>query len=117
MKEILAKAKNDATGKIKVISNTEEAAIDADVLYTDTWVSTGKEKEKDGRIEDLMLYQLNANIIKKAKKDCIVMHCLPAHRGEEITDDVVDGPRSIVFEQAANRLVVGQAILEACIGC
>jgi ornithine carbamoyltransferase len=96
---------------IKVIEDPAEATKKADVLYTDTWVSMGKEAETKERERVLRPYQLNSGLLKKAKKDCMVLHCLPAHRGLEITDEVMDGPRSFVFDQAENRLHTEKAIL------
>lgn len=96
---------------VEIINSPEEAVADADVLYTDVWVSMGDEEERDSRLEVFAPYQLNDDILKEAKEDCLVMHCLPAHRGEEITDEVIDGENSIVFDQAENRLHVQKAIL------
>jgi ornithine carbamoyltransferase len=101
---------------IKVSHNPEEAVKKADVVYTDVWVSMGMEKEREKRLEVFKPYQVNGRLIGKAKKDVLVMHCLPAHRGEEITDEVLDGPNSIVFDQAENRLHVQKAILEFLMG-
>jgi ornithine carbamoyltransferase len=102
-----------ATGAdIKVSHEPEETVKKADVIYTDVWVSMGMEKEREKRLEVFKPYQVNRQLIGKAKKDVLVMHCLPAHRGEEITDEVLDGPNSIVFDQAENRLHVQKAILE-----
>ena len=84
----------------------------ADVLYTDVWVSMGQEKEEKQKKKKFKAYQLNSKIVSYAKKDAIVLHCLPAHRGEEITDDVIDSPQSAVFDQAENRLHVQKALLE-----
>ena len=89
-----------------------EAAKNADVLYTDVWVSMGQEAEDKKRKKIFKDYQINSNILKAAKKDAIVMHCLPAHRGEEISPDVIDGPHSVVIDQAENRLHVQKAVLE-----
>lgn len=83
----------------------------ADVIYTDTWVSVGQEAERQQRLKALAQYQVNAALLKHAKRDCIVMHCLPAHRGQEITDEVMDGKRSAVWQQAENRLHAQKAIL------
>src|SRR5439155_435022 len=82
------------------------AARGADVLYTDVWTSMGQETEAKARRRAFRPYQLNASLVARAKPDVLVMHCLPAHRGEEITDEVIDGPRSVVFDQAENRLHV-----------
>jgi len=96
---------------IKVIEDPAEAASKADVLYTDVWVSMGMEGETKERERIFRPYQLNSGLLKKAKKDCIVLHCLPAHRGLEITDEVMDGPRSFVLDQAENRMHTEKAIL------
>jgi ornithine carbamoyltransferase len=87
------------------------AMADADVVYTDVWVSMGMEKERKRRLKAFRGYQVNASLLRKAKDDAIFMHCLPAHRGEEVTDEVIDGPQSVVFDQAENRLHVQKAIL------
>jgi ornithine carbamoyltransferase len=97
--------------KFEIIGNSRDAVKNADVLYTDVHVSMGQEKEKKRRIRDLASYQLNSEILKLAKKDVIVMHPLPAHRGVEITNKVIDGKNSVVFDQAENRLHVQKAIL------
>ncbi len=112
--DILKKAMDIAkkTGaKIEIIENPKEAVKDADVLYTDVWISMGQEEEKEKRLKIFPPYQLNRTLLSLAKEDVMVMHCLPAHRGEEITDDVMDGPNSIVFDQSENRLHVQKAIL------
>jgi ornithine carbamoyltransferase len=96
---------------IRIADSREEAAKDCDVLYTDVWVSMGQEKERKKRLKDFKDFKLDMRLLRKAKKDCLVMHCLPAHRGEEITDDVIDGRHSIVFDQAENRLHIQKAIL------
>jgi len=98
--------------KISHISDPKEAVKGADIVYTDVWVSMGKEDENTKRIADLMPYQLNSELIKHAKIDVLIMHCLPAHRGEEITDEVIDGPNSIIFDQAENRLHAQKAIMK-----
>ncbi|MGA2669122.1 MAG: ornithine carbamoyltransferase [Ignavibacteria bacterium] len=89
-----------------------EAVKHADVVYTDVWVSMGQEEDRDKRLNDLKAYQLNSELLSKCKKDVLVMHCLPAHRGEEITDEVMDGPNSIVFDQAENRMHTQKAIIK-----
>ncbi|MGB9840035.1 ornithine carbamoyltransferase [Thermovenabulum sp.] len=113
-KDVLNKAKEDSlmnNSKIIVTEDVIEAAENADVIYTDVWTSMGQEREAEERKKVFSGYQVNGQILKKAKKDVIVMHCLPAHRGEEITDEVLDGPNSVVFDQAENRLHVQKAIL------
>lgn len=87
------------------------AVKDAEVVYTDVWISMGQEKERTRRLKALAPYQLNRQLLRKASPTAIVMHCLPAHRGEEITEDVLDGPQSVVLEQAENRLHMQKAIL------
>ena len=88
-----------------------EAVKDADVVYTDTWTSMGREKEAAQRRRDFKGFQVNDALLKNARKGAVVMHCLPAHRGEEITDDVLDGPRSVVLDQAENRLHAQKAVM------
>lgn len=88
----------------------------ADVIYTDVWTSMGQEKETKKRLKDFAKYQVNAELMKKTGKETLVMHCLPAHRGEEITGDVIDGPGSIVFDQAENRLHAQKAVMMMLIG-
>ncbi len=96
---------------ISLVEDPREAAEGADVLYTDVWVSMGQEEERKEREKAFEGYQINESILSKAKDDCLVMHCLPAHRGKEITDEVMDGPQSIIFDQAENRMHVQKGIL------
>jgi ornithine carbamoyltransferase len=88
-----------------------EAVKDADAVYTDTWTSMGQEREAAKRKREFKDYQVNRALMKHAKRDAVVMHCLPAHRGEEITDEVIDGPQSVVLEQAENRLHAQKAVM------
>jgi len=111
-KNILDRARKEAKSKIEIVKEPKEAAKGADVLNTDVWASMGQEEEEEKRKKAFKGYQINSEVLKLAKKDAIVMHCLPAHREEEITDDVIEGPNSIVFDQAENRLHVQKVILE-----
>jgi ornithine carbamoyltransferase len=110
--QIFQESKTVAKSKIKIVRDTKQAADNADVLYTDVWVSMGQEREAKEKKKKFRGYQLNNKILSYAKKDAVVLHCLPAHRGEEITDDVMDGPQSAVFDQAENRLHTQKALLE-----
>ena len=96
---------------VSVSSDPRAAIQDADIIYTDVWASMGQEKEAAQRREIFMPFQINRSLLGSATKDFLVMHCLPAHRGEEITDEVIDGPESIVFDQAENRLHAQKAIM------
>lgn len=111
---IVEQAAKDAKlsgSKITILDDPFAAAKDADVLYTDVWASMGKEGEQAIRKQAFAGFQINNAIMQEARKDAIVMHCLPAHRGEEITDDVIEGPNSVVFDEAENRLHVQKAIM------
>jgi ornithine carbamoyltransferase len=111
---VLARAREDAahTGATIELTDQPQVAVkDADVLYTDVWVSMGQEHEQDHLLKALMPYQLNERLLRSAKPDAIVMHCLPAHRGQEITGGVLDGPQSVILDQAENRLHMQKAIL------
>ncbi|MCM8784809.1 MAG: ornithine carbamoyltransferase [Candidatus Omnitrophica bacterium] len=104
--------KNLSNKKILKISSIPDAFIeDADIIYTDTWVSMGDEKEREKRLKIFKEYQINKKLLKKAKKDFLFMHCLPAHRGEEVVDEIIDSPNSIVIEQAENRLYTQKGLL------
>jgi ornithine carbamoyltransferase len=94
-----------------ITNDPAEAVKDADVVYTDTWTSMGQEKEAARRRRDFKEFQLNKAMLKHASRDALVMHCLPAHRGEEITDEVIDGPQSVVLDQAENRLHAQKAVM------
>ncbi len=111
---IVELAKEDAkhTGsKILITDNIREAVEKADIIYTDVWASMGQEAQKETKINALKDYQVNSEVVNMAKDDVIIMHCLPAHRGEEITAEVIDGPHSVVFDEAENRLHTHKAIL------
>ncbi|HDN75804.1 MAG TPA: ornithine carbamoyltransferase [Acidilobales archaeon] len=112
--EIMRIAEEEASRSgalIEVVREPEEAVKGADVVYTDVWVSMGQEAERERRIKDLRPYQVTPELMRLAKKDAIFMHCLPAKRGEEVVDEVIDGPWSVVWDQAENRLHVQKAIL------
>ena len=98
-------------GAISVTTEPDEAVRGADVIYTDVWTSMGQEAEKAQRQEAFARYQINPSLLDFAKSSALVMHCLPAHRGEEITDDVLDGPQSVVLDQAENRLHAQKAVI------
>jgi ornithine carbamoyltransferase len=102
--------------RVEVVHDPIAAARGADVLYTDTWLSmSDPDSEREARLKALAPYRLDAALMSHAKPDCIAMHCLPAHRGEEITDEMMDGPRSVVFDQSENRLHTACAILYALV--
>ena len=109
---IFKRAIQEAEKGVTLCLKPEEAAADADVIYTDVWASMGQEAEKEKRAKIFKTYQVNKKLLESAKKDAIVMHCLPAHRDEEITAEVIDGPQSVVMDQAENRLHVQKAIME-----
>ncbi|MDH5739738.1 MAG: ornithine carbamoyltransferase [Nitrospira sp.] len=107
-----ARMEGQTTGAaIEVVESPLVAVKEADVVYTDVWISMGREREQARRLRTLTPYQLNKRLLQRAKPDAIVMHCLPAHRGEEITADVLDGPQSVIIDQAENRLHMQKAIL------
>ncbi len=97
--------------RVTITPDAAAAAEGADVLYTDVWTSMGQESQAATRRADFAAYQINASLLRRANRSAVVMHCLPAHRGEEITDEVIDGPQSIVFDQAENRLHTQKAIM------
>ena len=107
----LCKSYAAESGSDIVITDSTDAVVGADVLYTDVWASMGQESERAQRIKDFAGYQINEECLKAAKKDCIFLHCLPAHRGEEVTSDVIDGPHSVVFDEAENRLHAQKAVM------
>ena len=111
-RDILARSMKEAAAGVSFYRDPAEAAAKADIVYTDVWTSMGQEDEQEVRVNKFKNYQINKKLLKYAKRDVMVMHCLPAHRGEEITSDVLDGKHSIVFDQAENRLHVQKAIME-----
>jgi len=117
--EIVKLAKADGEGSefdLTVTSDPGEAVRGADAVYTDVWTSMGQETEKEERLRLFAPYQVNEALMARAKEDCVFMHCLPAHRGEEVSAEVFEGPRSIVFDQAENRLHTQKMILLALMG-
>ena len=109
---ILKRGIAEAPAGVVLHRDPAEAVRDADVVYTDVWVSMGQEAEREGKMKRFQGYQVNRALIDRAKKDVLVMHCLPAHRGEEITAEVIDGPRSVIIDEAENRLHVQKAVME-----
>ena len=112
--KVLAWSQEEALKTGAVIKLTEDplaAAENADILYTDVWISMGQEREPSSRLKALTPYQVNQRLLSVARPEAIVMHCLPAHRGEEISGDVLDGIQSVVLDQAENRLHIQKAIL------
>lgn len=112
--QIIKEAREDAEvsgSKVLLTNDPVEAVTDADVIYTDTWVSMGQETEKEARIKIFSPYQVNGKLLSNAKKDAIFLHCLPAYRGYEVTEDVIDGPQSAIFDEAENRLHVQKAVM------
>ena len=111
-KHILEKGMREAEMGITIHRDPVDAVRDADVVYTDVWTSMGQEAEQEERKRVFRNYQINEALLAHARKDVMVMHCLPAHRGEEITAEIMDGPQSVVIDQAENRLHVQKAIME-----
>jgi ornithine carbamoyltransferase len=112
--EVVSKAKGEGERngcRVKVTKDPKEAVNGADIVYTDVWASMGQEKERKERVRIFRPFQVNAELVKKAKDDYLFMHCLPAHRGEEVTDEVADSKNSVVFDQAENRMHTQKALL------
>jgi ornithine carbamoyltransferase len=101
-----------AGDRIRMLDSAEDAARNADLVTTDVWASMGQEEEQDKRVRAFADYQVNAGIMRAAARDALFMHCLPAHRGEEVSADVIDGPQSVVWDEAENRLHAQKALLE-----
>ena len=117
--EVVEKARGFAAqsgSQVTITTDPLAAVRGADVLYTDVWTSMGQEAEEEERMRVFPPYQLNASLLAQAKPEAIVMHCLPAHRGQEITDEVADGPQSVIFDQAENRLHAQKALLAWLLG-
>ena len=116
--EILDTAKRQAPSSVKIelVVDPVEAVRDADVINTDVWASMGQEEEAEKRKAIFMPYQVNQDLLSHAKKDAIVLHCLPAHRGEEITEDVLEGDQSVVWDQAENKMHLHKSVLEWAMG-
>jgi len=112
LKKVMEKALEKGAGNIVVTSNPVEAVKNADVIYTDVWASMGQESEQGTRKQAFEKFQVDQALLKHAAKDVIVMHCLPAHRGEEISENVLEGPKSVVWDQSENKLHMHKAILE-----
>ena len=113
-KEIVNQAIENAkyfNSKVEILENPVDAVKDADIVYTDVWASMGQEAEAEERKKKFIPYQVNYDLVKYAKDDYLFMHCLPAHRGEEVTDEVADSPNSVIFDEAENRLHVQKAIM------
>jgi ornithine carbamoyltransferase len=112
--DIVKNAKANAaymSSKVEIITDPFEAVKDADIIYTDVWASMGQESEAEQRRSHFLNYQVNPALVKHAKDDYIFMHCLPAHRGDEVVDEVADSPNSVIFDEAENRLHVQKAIM------
>lgn len=108
---ILEKAKKAGLSDILITDDPHKAVAGADVIYTDVWASMGQKEQAGSKAELLKEFQVNGDLVAKADKDCLVMHCLPAERGREITDEVMDGSHSVVFDEAENRLHIQKAIM------
>ena len=114
--KILKNAQEAASKPITVVRDPAEAVINADVINTDVWASMGQEEEQNARIKVFQAYQVNSELVAKAKPDAIILHCLPAHREEEITDEVLEGKQCVAFDQAENKLHIHKAILLTHLG-
>lgn len=113
---LVTRVRGAGLSSIEITDDPEAAVRDADVLYTDVWVSMGQEAESEKRKKAFQRYRIDERLLRRAKRDCVVMHCLPAHRGEEISADVLEGTHSIVFDEAENRLHVQKAVLARLLG-
>ena len=116
---VVENAKDDfkaSSAELLLTNDPEKAIAGADIVYTDTWVSMGMEAEKEERQRVFMPYQVNKELFAKAAQDAIFMHCLPAYRGFEVTEDVIDGPQSVIFDEAENRLHAQKAVMATLMG-
>lgn len=111
VREIFKRAKNSTISKVTLTHEPKEAVSGADVVYTDVWASMGEKNKSAEKAQHLRGFQVNSELLSYAQADCLVMHCLPAERGKEITDEVIDGSHSVVFDQAENRLHAQKALL------
>ena len=109
--KLLDDARHKGISRIEILHDPKEAAVNADVLYTDVWTSMGQEEEIAERLRIFKPFQINHSLLAQAKPEAVVMHCMPAHRGEEISAEVMDGPQSIILDEAENRLHVQKALL------
>jgi ornithine carbamoyltransferase len=114
--EVIAKARALGAVSLEITRDLESGTRGADVLYTDVWASMGQEAEAEARRKIFAPYQINQRVVDNAAKDVVVMHCLPAHRGEEITGEVIDGPHSVVLQEAENRLHIQKALIAWLLG-
>ncbi|NIO07913.1 MAG: ornithine carbamoyltransferase [Deltaproteobacteria bacterium] len=112
----IARTVKESGAQVSITQDVSEAVRGADVIYTDVWASMGQEREREERLKAFQGYQVNEAVLAMAKKDAVVMHCLPAHRGEEITHEVLEGPQSVVFDQAENRLHLQKAVMVWILG-
>ena len=110
--DLLKEAQQESSARISVVRDPVEAAKDADVINTDVWASMGQESEQQERLNVFQGFQVDKQLLSHAKPDCIVLHCLPAHRGEEISEEVLEGDQCVAFDQAENKLHIHKAILE-----
>jgi ornithine carbamoyltransferase len=114
--DLLKEAQLESDGRITVVHNPVDAVRNADVINTDVWASMGQESEQRERVDAFQGFQVDRQLLSHAKPDCIVLHCLPAHRGEEISEEVLEGEQCVAFDQAENKLHIHKAILEKHIG-
>jgi ornithine carbamoyltransferase len=116
LKSAVRDAQKEGTAPPEVTSDPMQAVRGADVVYTDVWTSMGQEEESEARVRAFQGFMVDARMMAAAHRDALFMHCLPAHRGEEVAADVVDGPRSVVFDEAENRLHVQKALMVLLMG-